>query len=216
MLSVSQIKYLLDVGRIAYQHVGDIPISFVPRSETIDIAIPYEEFRRSMGIADLRFQWLCSYNSIIAGGAALNWVWGESKNGDTDFFFTNDESREMFSALIEGFGFTRTNITGYADTYFCKENNAIVQLVNTWSIVHRNKDIVYSKPITAKMIIDTFDINVCKFAADCDLVYTNSKAIEDLLSLSISGVSKTSDAAFSQRLYKYSRKGLFIDDGLRK
>lgn len=202
MLNVDQIKFLSKVANIKVKMVGDIPIS-VKRISDREIKYPYELFKQNMGLDDIRLHWLLGHNNIIAGGSVLNWVWGEDTHEDIDFFFRGEEYAENFKLFIQNIGFVSSRISDYAETFFNREGKLIVQVVGG---INSTKDFrAYGPP---SMILENFDMHVCKFAVDCDYLYTTARAIQDLLKLTIdtTGYEKIH---FLPRCLKYIKKGFY-------
>lgn len=189
--------------------VDDIPIS-VRRVADVKIKYPYELFKKHMGLDDIRLHWLLSPNSMIAGGSALNWVWGEKKNEDIDFFFRNAESAENFKLFIQNIDFVSARITNYAETYFNKDDGLIIQVVGSQNM---SDNFIAYGPVVA--ILENFDMHVCKFAVDCDYIYTTTRAVQDLLKLTIdtTGLEKNN---FLLRLVKYIKKGFYPSPRIMK
>ncbi len=141
----------------------------------------------------------------------MNWVWGENKNEDIDFFFTNHDSAQNFRTLISGYGFVETSETKYALTCFHEEEGLIIQIVGTQEISGREEDIMFNGFIpfgTPEETIKRFDIELCKFAVDGDNVYFTVGAALNLINKSIHfNIEKYNT---QERIMKYSRKGFYI------
>lgn len=190
------------MGNIKLSLVGDIPVA-VKRVPDKEIKYPYELFKENMGLDDIRLHWLLGHNNIIAGGSVLNWVWGEETHEDIDFFFRGKEYAETFKHFIKNIGFISSRTSAYAETFFNREGKLIVQVVGGKDTT---KDFrAYGPP---DMILENFDMHVCKFAVDCDYIYTTTRAIQDLLKLTIDTTGHEKPP-FLLRCLKYIKKGFF-------
>ena len=223
MLNNEQILELAEIGKMKVRCCDGIPISIASASDR-EIKYPYELFRKKMGLEDLRLNWLLGNNNMIAGGSVLNWIWGETTNGDIDFFFKNEEYADIFVEFIKGIGFKLTAETGYAATYFEQLQGVILQVVGN---THREPSVhlnafyplnCYSNKKeqssfeaygTPQKVIGNFDFHVCKFAVDSDHLYTTSRAIQDLLKLTVDNTGNEK-RYFLPRILKYNHKGFFL------
>lgn len=214
MLTHKQIITLANIGKLKIKCCDSIPIAVSPIKYN-DIIYPYEDFKREMGLDDLRLNWLLGKNNMIAGGSVLNWIWGEKTNGDIDFFFRNEESADIFTEFIKGIGFKLVKETGYALTYFEQQQGLILQVVgnpNENPYIKDNNFIAYGTP---QEIIENFDIYVCKFAVDSDYVYTTSRAIQDLLKMTVD-YSSNEKRNVLLRLFKYVHKGFYPSSKIKR
>lgn len=210
MLTPKQIKALAKVGKLRLRAYNGIPIA-VAGTPDYEIKFPYEKFKILMGLDDIRLDWLLGKNNMIAGGSVLNWIWGENKNEDIDFFFKNQESAEIFTQFIKGIGFKHTMSTGYASTYFEPEQSVILQVVGNADISNPTNFLAYGEP---ELVIENFDFHLCRFAIDSEYLYTTSRAIQDLLKLTID-VTGNEKNYVQQRMFKYIRKGFFLSPRTR-
>jgi hypothetical protein len=203
VLNNKQIEYLVRLSGSSAIYEGDQPISILLSDTDQQIVQPYETFRNRMGLADLRWHGLLGKRNMIAGGAVLNWVWGENTNEDTDFFFLNADGKNDFASFVStpAFEFHRSGKTGYADSYFNAENNVLLQLVS----------FCYGEPFN---IMRYFDLNVCKWVADADWIYTYRRAITDLLELRMAQTRSPARESPLHRILKYHRKGFFLSTDL--
>jgi len=171
-----------------------------------------------MGLEDLRLNWLLGNNNMIAGGSVLNWIWGENTHGDIDFFFKDEEYADIFVEFIKGIGFKLVCETSYAGTYFEPLQGIILQVVGNpdrgpyTRQGPRNNFVAYGTP---HEVIDNFDFHICKFAVDSDYLYTTSRAIQDLLKLTIDNTGNEK-SMFLQRILKYTRKGFFMSPKIKR
>jgi len=216
MLKGNQILTLAKIGKLKLRTYNGIPIAVVNTTDN-KIKIPYEKFKSLMQLEDIRLDWLLGRNNMIAGGSVLNWIWGEQTNEDIDFFFRNEESAEIFAQFIKGIGFKHTLTTGYASTYFEEEQGVILQIVGSSSKYtgpHGSVPRDFVDHGTPEEIIENFDFHVCKFAIDHEYVYTTSRAIQDLLMLTIDVTGNEKDS-IKRRVLKYLRKGFFVSSKIR-
>lgn len=174
------------------------------------ITFSYEEFKECMGLEDIRLHWLLSNNNMIAGGSVMNWVWGENTNEDIDFFFKGSDYADTFKNFIQNIGFKSTRVTSYAETFFHPDEAVILQVVGGTGSTSSFR--AYGNPY---MILDNFDLHVCKFAVDCDNIYTTTRAVQDLLKLTIDGTGNEKNP-FTERIAKYFRKGFYASPRLMK
>jgi hypothetical protein len=226
VLNNEQILTLAEVGKMKVRCCDGIPIAIAGASHR-EIKYPYELFREKMGLDDLRLNWLLGTNNMIAGGSVLNWIWGENTNGDIDFFFKDEEYADIFVEFIKGIGFKLTAETGYAATYFEPLQGLILQVVG-----NTNRDPVSNTPYypynptikkesdfeaygTPQKVIDNFDFHICKFAVDADYLYTTSRAIQDLLKLTIDN-TRNEKRCFLPRILKYNHKGFFLSPSIKR
>ena len=220
MLNHAQIQTLAKIGRLGVRCCDGIPIS-VSCASNRKIKYPYDQFRKEMGLEDLRLNWLLGSNNMIAGGSVLNWIWGENTQGDIDFFFKDEESADIFVEFIKPIGFKLTAETNYAATYFESLQGLILQVVG--DSTHRADHSPYNSPAaqeivaygTPEIIIDNFDFHVCKFAVDSDYLHTTSRAIQDLLKMTIDNTGKEKNYLIS-RILKYNRKGFFLSPKIKR
>jgi len=202
VLNPNQIKFLAKWAGMKLIYIDDVPVSI---SRTIDkpLRCSYEAFKEGMGLEDIRLHWLLGRNNMLAGGSVLNWVWGEAKHEDIDFFFKGAESVEVFGLFIQTIGFVSTRVTHYAETYFHPEEGLIIQTVGG---VDKSRDFrAYGEPAE---VIASFDMYVCKFAVDADYVYASTRAIQDLLKLTLATTGFEKEY-FLPRYMKYVKKGFF-------
>lgn len=202
MLSSRQIKYLAQAANINLVLSGNTPIA-VSRTSDYNIKVPYQQFAGQMGLDDIRLHWLLGQQNMMAGGAVLNWVWGEERHEDIDFFFESPDGRNDFKLFIENIGFKLSRVSGYAETFFSAESGMIIQLVGR----DADKDSYFGDVTT---VIGAFDMYVCRWAVDADHVYFTSRAVQDLLRLVIDTTGKEKETGYlRQRGFKYMRKGFF-------
>lgn len=213
MLNNSQINFLAKISNIDAYKYGDLIIGVNNRQHfTACVKYPYEEFKTRMGLQDIRFDWLLTDKVFLAGGAVLNWVWGENKNEDIDFFFTNPDSAQNFRALIQSYGFVETSETKYAMTCFNDDDGTILQVVGTKDAGGGKKDDQLFNGFipcgTPPETISRFDIELCKFAVDGDSVYFTVGAALNLMNKTIHSSGQKYNT--SDRVLKYNRKGFYI------
>jgi len=179
-----------------------------------------------MGLDDIRFNWLTSYNGYIAGGAAMNWVWQENTNQDIDFFFTNEESYLNFIALAETFGFRKSQRPAAwlaksdprNEFTYTRETDATIQVIGgewqTGTTGYRN---IYADPYGSTFnTITKFDLRICQFAIDCDNIYFSLNSVGDLITKRIvENYRKTTKGRIASRVRKYIDKG-FYDESKSK
>jgi len=213
MLNRPQIDYLAKITHSKIISIDNQPVSILRNPEDQQIIIPYEDFRRNMGLDDLRWHTLCGQRNMIAGGAVLNWVWQENTNEDTDFFFLDGEGKFMFASFISApsFKFHCSRETKYADTYFNVEDKIMFQLVS----LH------YGAPFE---ILCCFDFDICRWVADAQNIYTYRNTVLDLLEMRLSCTSDfwlekkkpwhKKKKPLLSRVLKYYRKGFFLSDNL--
>jgi hypothetical protein len=217
VLNHEQIQTLAKIGKMKVRCCDGVPIAIAGASHR-EIKYPYEQFREEMGLEDLRLNWLLGNNNMIAGGSVLNWIWGENTHGDIDFFFKDEEYADIFVQFIKGIGFKLTSETGYAATYFEPLQGVILQVIgnperSSYSQQGaKNKFTAYGIP---QEVIDNFDFHVCKFAVDADYLYTTSRAIQDLLKLTIDNTGNEKNY-FLTRVLKYNRKGFFLSPKVKR
>jgi len=231
MLTQEQVKFLCYVSDLELKKHNNIPYGVYKKETTYkDVLVPYNEFKKLMGLEDPRLHWLLSYNGFMAGGAVLAWLLQDDSGNDIDFFFRNKDAANSFSLFIGQYDFVETNDTTYAKTYFNYEESVILQVVGGGEA--ENKKLhdgtavsLFGSPME---IINNFDISVCKFAVDCDNFYSNRNAIADLITRTLhlniekntSGFFNTVKSMFGskgnmtlpyvERVLKYHRKGFYI------
>lgn len=215
MLSNYQVEYLAKKAELKVHWLdNNTPIGIGRGSDDI-VCYPYEDFKLGMGLEDIRFHWLLGDNNFIAGGSVLNWVWQESKNEDTDFFFKTPESSETFMLFLESVGVKKTKETGYAKTLFDSDSNAIIQVVGNRNLENNDTGAFYGD---VYHILKRFDIELCKFAVDIDNVYFTRRAIQNLISLQLEATDFLESKSI-YRIEKYLRKGFYpgftIKQGLK-
>lgn len=218
MLTHNQIIELSKICDLKIRCCDGVPISVYPCRDK-KVKYPYEDFRKRLGLEDLRLSWLLGKNNIIAGGSVLNWIWGENTNTDIDFFFKDQESSEIFVEFIKGIGFKLSGKTSYAETYFEKEQALILQVVNGFRTIRNNSLFLidydegpkslsfYGMPFD---VISSFDIHLCRFAVDNEYIYTTKYAIQSLFRMTVSVTGKQRDYAMVGRLLKYVNKGFVL------
>lgn len=213
MLNVDQIKALAGVGKINVKICNDIPIAMAPVLKDMAIKYPYEAFKKVMGLDSLRLDWLLGKENFIAGGAVLNWIWGEDKNEDTDFFFRSPETYELFQIFIESIGFRKVNSTGYAETFFESSTGVVIQTIGRVEEVLSRDFVAFGTP---ELVIKNFDFHLCKFAMDHEFVYTTSLAIHQLLQMVIdfTGAQKRNNSLILKRVLKYNKKGFWLSSDI--
>lgn len=219
MLSKNKIEFLCELVGIKVVYADGFPVGYMPEEanspkkfskQELQILkeldpkftdnfyrCSYDDAKKAMGAEDMRFHWLLTEKLYMAGGSVLNWVWGENKNEDFDFFLTEPNIDFALLNFIKEIGFVKVNKTHYADTYSDK-NNTLVQIVN----------LQYGTP---EKILSNFDINVCRFAVSSEYFYTTRRAVIDLLSMTITLGAKSNNNKAISRLLKYSRKGFYIN-----
>lgn len=211
-LTNNQINELISIARLKASYYSDLVIGVIPSGTKEAQSYPYEDFKKRLGLDDIRFHWLCSDRVYLAGGAALNWIMSENKNEDIDFFFKNEETANNFKLAIQNWNFKETRESNYAKTFFNPDEKVIVQLVGADRKYERDVKISEQNGFipfgTPQETIERFDIEVCKFAVDSENVYFTETAILDLIQKRASS-SKTKYNT-SHRLIKYSRKGFYI------
>jgi hypothetical protein len=216
VLNNEQIQALANIGKMKVKCCDGIAIAVSSVSHR-EIKYPYEDFIKKMNLKDLRLSWLLGNNNMIAGGSVLNWIWGENTHGDIDFFFKNEEYADIFVEFIKGIGFKLACRTTYARTYFEPLQGIILQVVGNPDRGPyakqglRDNFVAYGTP---QEVIDNFDFHVCKFAVDSDYLYTTSRAIQDLLKLTIDSTSNER-SMFLQRILKYTHKGFFMSSRIK-
>lgn len=212
MLNINQVKFLAKIAKLDTYEYGDVVVGVGSRQHiSACISYPYEDFKQNMGLSDIRFDWLLTDKVFLAGGSVLNWVWGETKNEDIDFFFTNADSASNFRALIGGYGFVETNESRYAMTCFNEEEGVIIQIVGSDDQSGRKDEKIFNGFIpfdTPQETIKRFDIGLCKFAVDGDNVYFTVGAAVDLITKTINNTGEKYNT--KERTLKYNRKGFFI------
>jgi hypothetical protein len=210
MLNNSQVKFLSEMCNLNIHKYGDVVISVNDRSNKNKvIKHNYEDFKNNMGLDDIRFHWLLSNKTYISGGSALNWIWGEHKNEDFDFFFINNETAQNFKMLIANYGFEETCESKYALTFFNREEKIILQIIGSQGKGKPDEKFNGFIPFgTPEETIQRFDINVCRFAVDGEFVYTTVGAVLDL----INRVVKITEEKYNtkERITKYNQKGFFL------
>lgn len=199
MLVDSQVRYLASLADLKVNEYNGSVISCQRPNTSVAISDDYENFKKNMGLGDIEWGGFLGSNNMIAGGCALNWVMGEHKNNDIDFFFTDVDSYKTFSSFITtpSFNFQHIGNTMYAQTYYNEYKNVSIQLVQLYC----------GKP---HEIMTWFDIELCKWAVTSDIVYTTTGAIASLLSMKITGSKPTKD-----RMFKYMYKGFYLSDALK-
>lgn len=220
MLTDQKIHYLAKLADINVITIEGVPTGIAHKSGSYKpghIKVEYEEFRKHMGLDDLRFSWLLSPRTMIAGGAVMNWIWGESTNEDIDFFFLNTMAALDFILMISRFGFEQAFSTGYANTYMHPDNHAVIQVIGAshagTEYVRPSQDtfIPFGNP---SEILDRFDFNVCRFLVDDMYVYTTRAAIIDLIELKVSEPKDKRKLSIN-RVLKYAKKGFYTDSKIR-
>jgi len=215
MLNNEQITFLAKLANLDIYTYDELIIGVNNRKHSsVIIKHSYDDFRAKMGKEDIRLHWLLSDKCFLAGGSVLNWVWGEDKNEDIDFFFTNEDSSQNFRALINNYGFEETQSTHYALTCFNQEEGLIIQVVGSSSAKSANKKRAEFNGFipfgTPEETIGRFDISVCKFSVDCDYIYFTVGAIHDLISMNINASESRRNT--KQRILKYNRKGFYLPE----
>jgi len=215
MLNESQVKYLASLhGHEIY--IENTLTGLVPRPTNRGIVVPYNEFKKNMGLDDIRFNWLITDKNYIAGGSVLSWITQRPNDGDTDFYFKSSKTYEkdtqnFKNCLEEMFKFVETGNSIYAYSYFNSESNSKVQVVS--GSMGPNAKSLCGRPID---IIKEFDISLCKFAIDNESLYTFSSSIRDLLSKSIRIDNVWNEDLSSPRVMKYSRRGYYTNGNIIK
>src|SRR5574337_405011 len=129
MLNNSQIEYLTSLCELNVSKYGNIIISAYTKNKSKTIRCKYEDFKNALGLDDIRFHWMLTDKAYLAGGCCLNWIWGENKNEDIDFFFAHKTHAENFKNLIKNYGFEETCESKYALTFFNREEKIILQII---------------------------------------------------------------------------------------
>lgn len=205
MLNNYQIQYLAKLTNLNLYYIDDTTISGIGKSKNENIIkCPYENFKVGMGLSDIRFHWLLGDNNFMAGGNVLNWIWGENKNEDVDFFFKNAESAENFILFLESVGARMTKETGYARTLFEEKSKAIIQVVG-----NINNSAIGVPHGEISEILGSFDIEVCKFAVDVENVYFTQAAIQHLIRLQLETTESIKPDKAIYRINKYIKKGFY-------
>ncbi len=205
MLNSYQIQYLAKLANLSLYYIDDTTISGVGKAKSkVFIKCPYKNFKIGMGIDDIRFHWLLGDNNFMAGGNVLNWIWGENKNEDVDFFFKNAESAENFILFLESVGAKMTKETGYARTLFEEKSKAIIQVVGNVS----NSSLGVPHGDVSE-ILGSFDIEVCKFAVDLENVYFTQTALQHLIRLQLETTDSIKLDKAVYRINKYIKKGFY-------
>lgn len=208
-LDIKQLQYLCGLSDFDICYIDGIMTGIKPGKFKY-IKVPYNEFRQNMGLDDLRFSWLLGHNNMIAGGSVLTWIFKRDNKSDWDFFFTNQESADNFKRIIEGFGFVETKESTYATTHFHPEDKVVIQVVGA-----TNTDWADGRAYgTPHEVISRFDMGLCRFAVDCDFLYTTTDAIRDLITKSIRIYDNKK--LIIDRLVKYRSKGFYTPDEVFK
>jgi len=215
MLNNQQVVYLCKLVALKTIKSDDGTIISVMPSKTDAVVIDtYSNFKLNMGLDDIRFDWLLSPGSCIAGGSVLAWILRENNSTDVDFFFADEEKADNFAQFVgNSFEFVETNKTTYAKTFF-HTNGAILQVVGagrggisagifkSGEALHGTPNTLFGSPIE---IINDFDITVCKFAVDKDSVILTKQSVIDLINKRL-----TFSTINTNRLLKYYRKGFYF------
>lgn len=209
MLTNKRINILCGIiDAIPIHHKDTIVYILDAKRGNDNLRMRYNWIKANMELDDIRFHWLTTKNSFIAGGAVLNWMLQEENNEDTDFFCIDKETSERFDSVIKTY-FSFARETHCAKTYMGIEDGVILQTVGTTC----SPGSFFGRP---EEIIKRFDMDVCKFAVDSDTVYTTPSAIIDLISKSLhynpDNQIKYITQSSMQRLFKYSRKGFYSSD----
>ena len=173
-----------------------------------NLTIPYETFKSAMGLDELRFHYLTTTRTYMAGGAVLSWVTGEENGGDSDFYFTDPKALDGFELVVtQMFRFVSTHQTEYARSYFHPESYATLQAVDGMA---REYDGMF-KQLNGKPheILKRFDIGVCRWAVDSESVYTTAATIREVLSRSIRLYDIWNQHITAHRVTKYIKKGYY-------
>ena len=212
MLNGKQISYLIRLGDLNAVVQDNAAVGLIPRKKLRHIEVSYDDFKKAMGLDDIRFHWMLGPNVFLAGGAVLEWIDSEFASKDFDFYFTNKQSSLAFENLVLTYQFVKINSSSLTDTYKT-DDGAIIQLVG---VNERETTNYYGEKVprewmlVPKDALDRFDFHATQFAVDSDKFYTTNKALESLLSKLLTlNAEKTSE----RRYKRYIEKGFLPVNG---
>lgn len=134
-------------------------------------------------------------NGVVLAGGALRTLLVNDEIKDFDIFFSdaNKIAATREKLLEAGFELIFSCPLDLLFTY--RKGNMIVQLITE----REYKD--------CQELIDSFDINACRFATDGEFLYTSREAIIDVLKNRISLFKINYPLATFRRIVKYHKKG---------
>lgn len=142
---------------------------------------------------------------VLAGGALRSLIDLKEKVADYDVYFlgekedvfSKDGIREKVSWYLQQLGFEKIFECKNEQLRTFRWDKTKIQLITL-------KDCVYESP---EDIIDSFDINACRFALYKDVLYLSKYSINDVIKKKVSLHKITYPVSTMRRIFKYKNKG---------
>lgn len=173
----------------------------IPNLEIIQISLGSHLHKHNIDLNDLNFEEreiLDVAQSIegcwLAGGAVLAIYCGNLDNiKDWDLFFENEQVLLEVKKELENIGFNETEKSEFSISFV--KNNTMAQLINKF---------YYEEPIN---IFSSFDISVCCFAIEDDILVYTKQAKKDVETRTMNFVYTENPSYCIKRIARYAIKG---------